>query len=194
MRRLAALILLALLALPVPAQAQNDDDTCGRGLPCGPMPWPLPVLPTLQSPTPFPTVILQATPTPPGDTPTPTNTFTPTATIAPTQEFDIDELADRVGTLEALAEQTNEPIFNIDGTEEVGDFGPIATNSLTFFSYVKGLSAIETGPFSPLVGLMFSMFGFMLFITLLPFILPLIAAIYGFVRKVLSLIFDFLPG
>jgi len=113
MSKYRVLILVAASMLIFSVAAAQDD--CGDGLPCGRLPWSLPVLPNLPSPTPMPTVGI--TTVPPTQTPGgPTATPTPT-TVPPGAGFDIDVggISDQFATLQGLAEAT-EQVVMVSGT------------------------------------------------------------------------------
>ena len=76
MRR-AILTLLVLFTVGGVVAAQKD---CGDGLPCGKLLWDLPVIPTLASPTPMPTIQITAV-----QTATTAPTGAASATPAPTR-------------------------------------------------------------------------------------------------------------
>lgn len=80
MRRAVFISILAALLIAAPAFAQQND--CTRSKPCGQVPWSLPYLPPLVSPSPMATIA--TTPLPNQNTLTPSPTATMTATTAPT--------------------------------------------------------------------------------------------------------------
>lgn len=97
-------LLLFALSIPLliisPVQAQVAD--CGNGLPCGPIPWRMPVLPDLSSPTPMPTLEIPESNINPGEptsTPAPINTATPIA-------LDIDGIDGQLSLLNSAILQT----------------------------------------------------------------------------------------
>lgn len=184
MRRILILV-VALLVMVTPALAQD----CGNGLPCGPMPWGLFQLPRLNSPTPFPTVIVTAAsgsvPTP---TPTGTLTVTPESTEEVTEQPEVVEFADQVGTLQSVINSTPQTVFDRSTGFD------LAGNATNIFSYLLGLQTIHFGVFTPLIQLIF--FGFFLVIAVKIgfWILPIVATFVGFVRKVAETIVSFVPG
>lgn len=217
-RSLIVLGLLLLAASPVAAQTNTPTPTrtptatlptpstprpaetivpreCGTGIPCGPIPWLLPVLPTLASPTPFPTVVIQASPNPtdtPGPTPTPSITPIPSPTFAPTEDgFSVGDIEDAVSTLSAIMEQTSEPISGVDmetGSVTIGD------GITTVFGYIRGISDLDLGVLDPLIAALIFGLGFILLLKSFSFTLPLIGMVFGFLRKVVQLVLDFIPG
>src|SRR5512138_70374 len=111
MRRLALLLFLLLPLLPVTAQTN-----CGKGLPCGPVPWSLPKMPDLESPTPAPTYAYTAQATNvSGSVPTPA----PMPTNPPLADVDTSDINDSLSTLNAIMAETAEPVLNAEGTAVV---------------------------------------------------------------------------
>lgn len=196
--RYLIILLMLLVAIPVMAQTATptatgtripaSDPTCGNGLPCGPIPWPLPNLPYLPSPTVFPTIVVTATLTPspvygPG-----TSAPGPTSTPAASPTFELDGLEDAMATLSSISQNT--PIA-IDGFNF--DAEGLGTSAGEFFGTIKGISELHLGPFTPLVVFFFFAFIFVLGVQASGIALPLIAAIFGFIRRVVSTILDFIP-
>lgn len=197
MRPLTALLLL-LLALPLGAAQAQD---CGAGLPCGPLPWRLPSLPNLQSPTPFPATVATATVTP---GPTPTGTLSPTP--SPTSDFSLDEIADQLATLQSIAAQTQEA----PGTDEPNDFTDENIGGVIpiFFRMTHWMSSFRFGIFTPLaqvgVFIVFSTVSFGLLVLFLPILAPLIGVIRwvfdmlhklgSIIAQVIGIIVNFIRG
>ena len=180
--------LLFLAALPVSAQSKN----CGSGLPCGPLPWQLPALPTLASPTPMATLSITATASPSG-----TPQLTPTAQLAtmippPTVDLDISGVEEPFATLNAILASTPMVLLNPEGTEEP-ILNNLDENASVFFSYAKGMTTDWAGPIAPLITLTMTAFVTVIGVKIVTFILPLVSAIFGIIRKIISLILDFLP-
>lgn len=188
MKRSLLIALILMLSVGVAAAQQRE---CGNGLPCGSIPWPLGNPPVLTSPTPMPTVGVTAvlpTVTPGGPTPTP---------IPPTVGFDIDTsgISDRFATLQAMAEATDEPVL-VDGTpvSSTDQLSEMAEDSTTFFSYARALASVDLGTgFSPIWAFGFLTFAIVLGVTIITYILPLLAALFGLIRKVIQVLLDFLP-
>ena len=181
-------VLLFLTALPVSAQSKD----CGSGLPCGPLPWKLPVLPTLASPTPAPTTSIAATASPSG-----TQQATPPAAIVtaippPTVDLDTGGIDDSFATLSAIMASTPLVVLNTEGTP-VGPVEDLDANASVFFSYAKGMTTDWAGPIAPLITLTMTAFVTVVGVKIITFILPLLSAIFGIIRKIISLILDFLP-
>lgn len=189
MRR-CLVFLLVLLYGAITVQAQSD---CGNGLPCGPIPWPLPRLPDLQSPTPMPTVVItQAAAAPPDGTPTATPTATPTFIPGTLDTTGID---DNLATLQKLIETTPETIYNIEGTpvDTEAVFTELGENAGDFFGYAKGMTNVTFGAWTPLVSFTLLAMVTVISVKLLGFLLPFLMVIFGIIRKIVQLILDFLP-
>lgn len=186
------LVIMALLCLPLPALAQNN---CGNGLPCGSVPWRLPQLPKLASPTPMPTVVLTAViPTPGPGTPTYTPTAVPTNAPTATGVFDTSGIDSQVATLQYMAEATQAVIYNAEGTpvglegvEELGD------NAGQFFGYAKGLAETSFGSLSPVISFSLVSMITIIGVKLVTFVLPILSSILAMFKSLIQLIMDFLP-
>lgn len=201
MKYLLALLIL-FVAVPVFAQTATPtsgptptgtrrpmtDPTCGNGLPCGPIPWPLPNLPYLPSPTIFPTIVVTATLTPspiygPG-TSAPVASSTPAA--SPT--FELDGMDDALATLEQL---TNGTPIAIDGFDF--DSEGLGADAGSFFGTIKGVTDLHLGPFTPLLVFFIFAFLFVMGVQSSGIVLPLLMSIFGFIRRIISTILDFIP-
>lgn len=202
-------------------------ENCGNGLPCGPLPWDLPVFPVLQSPTPAsgevdqdpnntptntltatstytPTATRTATPTrtptltrTPSPTRTPTNTPTNTNTPGPTATlfFGADEIDDVFATLDMVI-SGDEPLV-MDGEATPGALTrerieDSVDDAETVFGYIRALNTMSFGPFTPLVGLVLLSFALSFFLAAIKFFIPLIGAIVGIFKTIVSFILDFL--
>jgi hypothetical protein len=176
------LILALLLLMATPILAQNNNQSCGNGLPCGSLPWPLPTFPAMPSPTPI--AIDDSFANPP-----PVPTSTAMATLV-----DLAPIENGIGTMEAALNAT--PIsIEIEGTlvspedivlTYVGDGGGI-------FGYIKGLNSNSLGILAPFVNFVIIALLVVMVTQLNTFIIPIAMAVFGMIRKVLSLILDFLP-
>lgn len=188
MKRFLLFTWFLILTIGQPTYAQND---CGHGLPCGPVPWSLPMLPDLPSPTQFPTVVVTATlsPTPYMITVTPGGGPTP----APTGFIDLGDLEDKVATLSAIVEATEEVIEDIDGGAFDEDSVDLAGNAEEMFGYIRGVSGVHFGPLTVVVTFLLFSLVFTLANEILFFLVPIGAVIFGFIRKIITLIMDFLP-
>lgn len=190
MRR-ATLILLSMLIIALPALAQTD---CKNGLPCGVVPWRVPVLPKLASPTPIPTQ--QPATMISGSFSASVNTPTPT----PTSFFSQQAFGDRVSTLEAVMNATPAGIVNPDGSynpngvaDTVDQMGVIGAEGGIFFSYVRALFTANIGVFTPLLTFIVIRLSVMLLLKMSVWLIPVAVAVFGFIRKVVQLILDFIP-
>lgn len=182
MIKAALIIFLVLLgAIPVSAQSRN----CDSGLPCGPLPWALPELPNLASPTPMPTIVLtdESGSIDPGATETPT---------PPGLDLDLGGIDSSFATLNAIMASTPMVLLNPEGTEEP-IIGGLDENAEMFFSYAKGMTTDWAGPIAPLVSLTLTGFVTVISVKIITFVLPLVSAVFGIIRKIISLILDFLP-
>lgn len=183
MKRLTVVLVLVLLSVAV-ARAQDD---CGDGLPCGKLPWDLPSLPVLNSPTPMPTIAVAGS----VGAGTPTPTPAPTVTAA----LDMGGFNNQLATLNAVMAATPISINDLDGTpvNETDVYTELGSNAGTFFGYVQAVKSINFGALTPLVGLGFLALVLVISVKAANFILPLGAAIFGIVRKVVSVVLDFIP-
>lgn len=188
------LIPLALLVMAIPLATAGAQRDCGNGLPCGAIPWPRPNLPRLSSPTPMPTFVINTTATPtltvtpggPTVTPLPASTATPGA-VDPTQ---LAEVQGRIATLNALVAATPQVVLNPSGTP-VGvdqELNNIASGANLFFGYARTVSQTSIGKMSPILGFVIMALVVTIGYKTLTFILPLIVALWGMVRKIISLI------
>lgn len=183
----AALMLILLAGINLTA-AQDD---CGDGLPCGKLPWDLPQLPALPSPTPMPTIgvtINPPTQTPGGPTATP---------IPPTANgfgLDIDGISNQFATLQGLAEATD-PVIEVSGTpvSNTGQLATLAANSGTFFGYVRAVSEIDLGGLTPLIGFVTLSFLTVFSVKVITLLVPTLVALFGFIKKVVEIVLNFLP-
>lgn len=187
MRRLVAASILILLAA-APAFAQRD---CGDGLPCGRLPWDLPVLPQLPSPTPMPTFALTVQPTPGAGTPT----VAPSPTLALVNTIDTSAISNQVGTMSAVMASTPYIIQDFNGTpvDTSESLTELEDNASFFFGYARSISSAYVGKLSPLMTFMLLSVAVIVSIKATTYLLPFISAVVGLVRKVISLILDFLP-
>jgi hypothetical protein len=172
------------------------DDDCGNGIPCGPIPWDVPGFPELASPTPIPTYYVAATATPEitpeqTDEPTPTDTPDPTATI----ELDVTSVYDGLETIESNIEATPE-VISIDGDDVDFDqeAGELSDQGSVFVSYFLGLTNIHVGIFQPFLLLLVSSLSLVLGGKAVQMLLPVTAMLFGFIRKIISFILEFIPG
>lgn len=99
MRKLLICLAFVLLATG-PVSAQTSD--CGNGVPCGPIPWRLPVLPNLPSPSPMPTIAATSSSINPG---APTNTPAPISTPTPLS-LDVTSIQSNLNLIGTMAAQS----------------------------------------------------------------------------------------
>lgn len=184
----------ALLCLPfaffVSVLLVRAQSNCGNGLPCGPVPWRIPNLPDLPSPTYVPTVAITQASGNPGDTPVPTATPTPAATF-----FDSSQIQNQVGTLQAAVNATQIPLQDFNGTpvDVTAVFSDMSTNSESFFSYAKGVSSLDLGILTPMLLFLFTSMLGVIVVKLFTFALPFLLAIFGLIRRIYHVIMDFIP-
>jgi hypothetical protein len=69
----------------------------------------------------------------------------------------------------------------------------LGTNAGTFFGYLRGIDTATFGPLAPLVALLITGFLVIFSVKLITFLLPIIAALFGIVRKIISAVMEFLP-
>lgn len=185
MRRLIAALLMVSAALPAAAQ-------CGS--PCQPVQWPLPTWPALTSPTPPPdpssgNVVPTATPTG-----TLGATLTPTGTA--TAPLDAGGIGGSLATLQFVVGGTVPPLANPSGTPfTIPDMLATAEADTTdFWGYTKGIAdANFFGPFAPFATLAVAFIFLLLLVKGSTFLLPVAFALFGVLRKVISLLLEFLP-
>lgn len=176
--------LILLLTITSVATAQKD---CGNGLPCGPLPWTLPSLPILSSPTPMPTIVLTAVSTaaPAPTSGAPSSTPAPTGTI----QADFSDLADQLGTLQAAVNATSAPVevngTPVDTESQLEEFGGQAG---TFFGYVRGFSEVNLGGLTPFVSILLGALVLFLSIKSLGFILPIAAVFFRLILRIVEVV------
>lgn len=199
LRTWGKLIIVIGLLLPVGAAAAQG---CGRDVlnPCGVIPWPLPSIKSISSPTPYQ---LRPTPTPQPYTntpsPTPTATNTPPFVITPTI-IAHDDLYDSAGS---VVGQANDMIdeFDFDATINLGgDAAPVATTaaglaaySTRFFSYVKGLTLFNFSGTGGVLTWVILALGFVLLVVVTINLIPIVSGIFKVVMRLLELIAQFIP-
>lgn len=184
MKRIAVgLIGFLLIAAGVTAQQ------CDHNLSCGRVPWDMPGFPMLVTPTRIPTVVATAFS---GSVPTDTPEGTPTPLPTGTPAFAVNDLSDTVGTLQAVINST-QVVFDEHGiaTHSPSD---LEENSELFFGYVTGLGDAHFGVFTPLFTFVLFAIIFMIGVKALLMMLPLIAAIFGFIRRMVDIVLGFIPG
>jgi len=176
----AILLLLFLFPLVVQAQALCDF------LPCGPIPWSIPALPVLVSPSPMPTIGITLAPTgAPTNTPEPTNTPAPTSTVM----TDFTNLGDQLSTLQAEFNATPIPIevsgTPIDPNEQLSS---MAGDAFTFFGYVRGFSEVSLGGLTPIISFILVAFATVISVKVFGFLLPMLATIFGLIFRIVQFV------
>lgn len=189
MKHLNLVLITFLLLLGVQVLSAQDD--CGDGLPCGKVPWELPQLPRLPSPTAMPTVgvtLVAPTQTPGGPTATP---IPPTAAGF---DIDVSGISDQFATLEALAGATSIPVM-VSGTpvSTIGQLDTLTENTGTFFSYARAVTSIDLGGLNLLSGFITLAFLTVASVKVITLVLPVLSALFGLGRKIISAVLDFLP-
>jgi len=151
------------LLMIFPAQAQDD------------LPWDLPSLPILRSPTPVGSS--------PGDSLPTTETPEPTETL-PFDDVAIDE---SIATMRAVMESST-PLPDSEIADLVSDTGVV-------WGVVKSVGEIGGlfGPFSPIVSFGMIVISVTLVTTMLRLVLPVIAVAVGVIRKAIWLVRSLLP-
>lgn len=187
MKRLMLSVVFMMLSA-VPVLAQRD---CGDGLPCGRLPWDLPVLPALSSPTPMPTVAVTVQPTPGPGTPT----VAPSPTIPPISTIDTSDISDQVATLGAVMAQTPYIVQDFEGTpvDTSEQLDTMTDNAELFFGYARSIGSTTVGKLSPLLSLILVAIVTIVGVKATTYLLPFIGAVFGIIQRVINLILDFLP-
>lgn len=188
MKRRTLLTFFVLLSIPLWASAQSS---CGNGLPCGPLPWPMPKFPILVSPSPMPTIGITAVPTSGGS---PTATSAPTETPAPTGTVisDFTSLSDQMATLQGMLLATSEPV-EINGTAIDSDeyLATSVAGSTTFFSYVRAFSDVDVGFLGQIINFALVSFAVVIAIKLATFILPMLGTLFGIILGAVQFFISF---
>lgn len=140
--------------------------------------WSVPDFPTLASPTPLGSGLIN-----PGGTPTPTPPS-------------FDSIVDSVATLESAMLTPVATITNTEGTPIALEdaFDEFAGNASVVFGYSRSLTDTNVfGYSSRLVTFLFLLLTSILALRLLTFLMPLLAAIFGLVRKLIGFVLEFIP-
>lgn len=186
----------------------SAQDQCGHGLPCGPLPWPLPDYPLLQSPTPGSPFVDTNPNVVPTDTPTPTPTYTPTntatATNTPTNTptalptatafFENDTIQDNIATLDDFAQSPEQEVEDVAGNPlSLAQLQDINTDASMVFGYIRGIPSIDLfGPLTPVVSVLLFSFALSLFAGTIKFFLPIAGVVLGLVMRIVRFILDVL--
>lgn len=163
--------------MTMPPFAPVSGGNCGFGLPCGQVPWALPVMPILRSPTPLATSDVM------------TSGFFGHTPI-PDFGIDVSDVSDVLGTANAMMSTPN-----IGGTplSFEDEFETLEASAGDFFGLAQGISQISFGPFTPLFALFFGALLLMMLFKMMTLLLPIIGVVVGIVRKVIQVILDFIP-
>ncbi len=186
MKRYALIFLVGLFFAPLVVSGQS----CSN-LPCGPIPWPLPGMPVLVSPSPMPTIGITAVPTSSGAptaTPAPTDTPAPTGTVI----SDFTSLSDNMATLQGMLLATSEPV-EINGTA-IDPNEQLATSvagSTTFFSYVRAFSGVDVGFLGQIINFALVSFATVIAVKLATFILPVLGTLFGIILGAVQFFISF---
>lgn len=105
----------------------------------------------------------------------------------------IDGVSDTFATANAAFASTPMIILDQNGTP-IPQIEELFTEMDFFFGLVKGVNNDWAGPFAPLVLLSITSMLVIMTVKTLTFLLPFIAAIFGFIRKIIILILEFIPG
>jgi hypothetical protein len=129
--------------------------------------------------------------------PTSGATSTPPAVIPtnPPIELDTSGINHQLSTLQAVMESTPMAIQDINGTpvDTNTTFTELGDNAGTFFGYARGLSSLSFGKLSPLIAFALLALVTVLAVKMYGFFLPIITAIWGFIRKIVQIVLEFIP-
>jgi hypothetical protein len=119
----------------------------------------------------------------------------PTATPVGGPTIDTAGINDQMGTLSAVMENTPFIVQDIEGTpvDTSQTFDDLGSNAGSFFGYAKGLQDVSFGQMTPLI--VFTLIAFLTVVAVksLTFLLPFLAAVWGFIRKIIETILAFIP-
>jgi len=132
--------------------------------------------------------------------PTPSATFTPgtpTLTPEPTTGVmtDFTELGNQLATLQSSINSTPVPIM-VSGTPVNADsqYVELGLNAGTFFGYVRGFTQANFGGLSTLINFVILAFVTVIGFKSISFILPIAAAIFGIILKIVQFVIRLLGG
>jgi hypothetical protein len=177
--RVVLMGLLILLSASSGAAAQS----CGNGLPCGPIPWRLPNLPDLKTPTP-------ASRVDEGYASIPLLTSPAEATALPGLEVGMEPVA---GQVEMYLTATQICILDVYGRCMEQDPQAYAPEPFLIFGYFRSLAGVNLGVFNPVLWFLLAAFSSVLAFTLASRVLPILVVLLGLVRKFVNLMLNFLP-
>lgn len=133
----------------------GNNTNCEGDLPCGPLPWQLPILPVLVSPTPFTVWDISGNPGDPEESDESMYGF-------------FDDITSTSLEIGELDEETIEQI---------------SLNTSLFMGYVNAVRQIDLGVMTPAVVFMFGLAAASISLKLILLMAPVIALIIGVVRK-----------
>lgn len=188
MRVLGVIVLLLLLAAPVAAQGKDPLN------PSGAIPWAIPAIQPLMSPTAYP---MRPTASPGYITTTPTVTLTPSPspTITPTVIWNTEH-----DTFATLAADMGESLDQVDYTDatvndltldDLPDF--LGRYSDYFFAYAKGLQFFPLKPLGGVLSFLVISFTFIVLVKVGTVVLPLTVAFVKFIIEIARTIVQFIP-
>jgi hypothetical protein len=194
---IVAAIILAAAAAPVGAQGCGKDPL----YPCGPIPWPIPAMPSWRSPTPYP---IRPTPTLVVETPTPSETPTPTATQPYIQTPDYTPGNPVIGDVGDLSGDMADAVTSLDMDLEINLNGtapaPVSTLAADlanytsmFFGYAKGLTLFNMRGAGGVMTWVLIMLSVVLITVVVTNMLPVIMAIWRLFIRMLELIAEWIP-
>lgn len=186
-RRVLTLVAASMLILMSGAGIIHAQSDCGNGLPCGSIPWPQPNPPQLKSPTPIPTI------TPRPDTNGSIGPGTPTPTLRGSDLGAVD-IANQIATASGY-NPTARPVLDPSGTPVSisEDLNVLRQNTSVVFGYARGLTNMNFGKTTPLIGFAVFAFGLIMFIKGWTFLMPIVATLVGLFSRLVSFILSFLP-
>ncbi|MDX2161176.1 MAG: hypothetical protein SF162_07625 [bacterium] len=179
------LVAAALLMMGAPIALAQE---CAYGRPCQGVPWRID-LPFLPSPTPAPTQVVTTVPSP---TATP-GTVNTQAAPAPTATFiSVQGVNDQLATLQSVMNATPVELSSIGFATLSAD--GLGVNAGEFMRYVAGLRDIDLRFLNPAIIFAFGAIALTLSTTLIVIFLPIIARIFEWIRRIIQLILQFIPG
>jgi hypothetical protein len=132
----------------------------------------------------------------PTSAPAPT-TAPPVETYIAAPTVNTSGINDQMATLSSVMENTPYIVLNVEGTpvDTAETFDDLGSNAGDFFGYAKGLSSSQSnfGSLTPLI--VFTLIAMVTVIAIksLTFLIPLFAAIWGFIRKIIETVLEFIP-
>lgn len=140
----------------------------------------------------MPTIAITAalpTQTPGGPTATPTPTIPPA-----TSAIDTSGIDSQFATLQAVIEAT-EQVVTVDGTPvgAMDQLDNLATDSYTFFSYIKAVTEFDLGGMTPLLSFVVLSLLVVISVKVITFSLPLLGALYRFIKSLIDIVLGFIP-